>query len=553
MINNMKEQCERVLLIENNPEISRLIVEQSLLPLGMEVDVFESGSSVVQELGNLTPDVIIADLNLPGLSCKDLMVALSSKGINAPIVVIANKGQEADILQTFRLGAVDFLFCPVRETEVIAVIENILKDKQLKRDLQISMQRLDQTQALMERQLAGFSEIFSFIKLACSTTDSGLLSDKIVSLAMLLAEADSAWVLTMDASQAGFILCACQNVPEAMKEKLNLLYDDDLSSLATISKKVLVIHGDALKRYSGLEWIGAAIAVPVVQNGNVIALITAARNVPEPFTASQQAMLELLSEYAWMLLENAGRFHRMEQSLVYLKQANIHANLESSLRYDLLRQASLELRSPLKNLIEHVDTKLANTEIKLTREQAAALSDIQEEAEILMDISDSMLVSRQEETMRSLEQIDLNETVRSVINRFRPIAQMGKITIIPELPSTACMIKVYPSQIVKVIEGLLSNALKYSPANGEVTIHIEQDEHNITLTVNDPGDGIEDDLADRAFEVNSAIFGHTARRFGGIGISLATVKEVISAYKGQIWIDRLQGTGFTIAFSLPRG
>jgi signal transduction histidine kinase/FixJ family two-component response regulator len=553
MINSMKEHCDRVLLIENDPEISQLIVEQSLLPLGIEVDVFESGSSVVQELGNLTPDVIIADLNLPGLSCKDLMVALSSNGINAPIVIIANKGQESDILQTFRLGAVDFLFCPVRETEVIAVIENILKGQQLKRDLQISLQRSDQTQALMERQLAGFSEIFSFIKLACSTTDTGLLADKIVSLAMLLGEADSAWMLTMDASQAGFILRACQNVPEAMKAKLNCLYDDDLSSLATISKKVLAIHGEALKRYTGLEWIGAIIAVPVVQHGNVIALITAARYVPEPFTASQQAMLELLSEYAWMLLENASRFHRMEQSLVYLKQANTHANLESNLKYDLLRQASLELRNPLQDLIETVDTRLANTEIKLNRDQATALSDIQEEAEILMDISDSLLVSRQEETTRSMEQIDLNDVVRTVINRFRPIAQMGKITIIPELATTPCMIKVYPSQIMNVFEGLLSNALKYSPANGEVTIHIEQDEHNVTLTVNDLGDGIEDDLADRVFEVNSAIYGHSARRFGGIGISLATVKEVISAYKGQIWIDRLQGTGFTIAFSLPRG
>jgi signal transduction histidine kinase len=121
------------------------------------------------------------------------------------------------------------------------------------------------------------------------------------------------------------------------------------------------------------------------------------------------------------------------------------------------------------------------------------------------------------------------------------------------MTSTPCIIKVYPSQITKVIEGLLSNALKYSPANGEVTIHIDQDEHHITLTINDLGDGIDDNLVDRVFEVNSAIFGYTARRFGGIGISLATIKEIISAYKGQIWIDRLQGTGFTIAFSLPRG
>jgi signal transduction histidine kinase len=405
----------------------------------------------------------------------------------------------------------------------------------------------------MERQLADFSEIFSFIKLACSTTDTGLLSEKIASLAMQLTEADSAWVLTLDANQGGFILRACQNVPEAMRSKLDLPYDDELSSVTTISGKVLSIHGEALKRFTGLEWIGAALTVPVIQNGTACALVTAARNDPQPFTATQQAMLELAAEYAWILLENAGRFHRMEQSLVYLKQANIHAILESNLKYDLLRQASLELRSPLKILMENVEALLDDTERKSSREQTTALSDIQEEAEILMDISDSMFISRQEESMRLLEEIDLNGTVSIVVNRFRPIAQLGRIMINLELPSKPCMIKVYPSQITKVIEGLLSNALKYCPANGEVSIHIDQDEHNTTLTVNDLGDGIDDNLADRIFEVNSGIFGHTARRFGGIGISLATIKEIISAYKGQIWIDRLQGTGFTIAFSLPRG
>jgi signal transduction histidine kinase/DNA-binding response OmpR family regulator len=549
----MNGRNEHILLIENDPEISQLIAEQSLKPLGFQVDVFESGPSVVQELGNLSPDVIITDMNLPGMSCKDLMVALTSNGVNAPIVVIADKGQETDILQAIRLGAVDFLFRPVREAEVITVIENIFRKQQVNRDLEISTQRLDQTQALLEQQLANFSEIFSFIRLAYSTTDTGLLADKIVSLAMVLTEADSAWLVTLDANQAGFILRACQNVPEAMQAKLNLPYEDEFTSLITISGKVLSIHGEALKRYTGLEWIGAVLVVPVIQNGKAWALIAAARNATQPFTANQQAMLELAVEYAWILLENSGRFHRMEQSLVYLKQANIHAILESNLKHDLLRQASLELRSPLKIIMEYVDELLDDSERKLSLEQATALSDIQEEAEILMDISDSMFISRQEESMRSLKVIDLNEAVRIVVNRFRPIAQMGRITINLEMTSTPCIIKVYPSQITKVIEGLLSNALKYSPANGEVTIHIDQDEHHITLTINDLGDGIDDNLVDRVFEVNSAIFGYTARRFGGIGISLATIKEIISAYKGQIWIDRLQGTGFTIAFSLPRG
>ncbi len=553
MINLMNGHSERVVLIENNPQISQLIIEQSLKPLGFHVDVFESAASVVQDIGRLTPDVIITDLNLPGLSGKDLIVALASCEVDVPIIVIANKGQEAEILQTFRLGAVDYLFCPIRETEVIAVVENILEKQQARRELEIYTKKLDQTTAAMEKQLTDFAKIFTFIKQACNTTDTGLISEKTASLAVQLTESDSAWVLSMDANQAAFILRAGQNVPEAIQSRLNLPYEDDLSALATVSGQVLAIHGDALSRFTSMEWIGAALVVPVIHNGKVRMLITTARKAPDPFTAHQQAMLELAAEYAWLLLENSQRLHQVEQSLVYLQQANIHATLEANLKYDLLRQASLELRSPLKALMENVDSLLEDTHLKLSREQATALNDIQEETEILMDINDSMFISRQDEALRLLQEIDLNETVRNVVNRFKPIAQMAGVMINLELPNKPSKIMVYPSQITKVVEGLLSNGLKYSPGNGEITIHIDQDEHNTTLKVSDQGDGIDDNMAERLFEINSGIFGFTARRFGGIGISLASIREIISAYKGQIWIDKLQDAGFTIAFSLPRG
>ena len=242
----------------------------------------------------------------------------------------------------------------------------------------------------------------------------------------------------------------------------------------------------------------------------------------------------------------------MEQSLVYLKQANTHACLESDLKQDILHQASLEIRKPLKMLMENVDALLGDTEHKLNRKQSTTLNDIQEEAEILMDITDSMLTSRRDEAVSGLVQTDLNEVVRNVINLFRPVAQMGRIMINLELPPQPAMIKVYPTQITKVIEGLLSNALKYSPTNGEISIRIDQNEHDTVLTVKDQGNGIDDSLAARIFEINSSVFGQSARRFGGIGISLATVKKIISAYKGQIWIENILGTGFTISFSLPR-
>ncbi len=553
MINYMDSHNEHILLIENDPEISQLIAEQILKPLGYLVDIVESGSLAVEEVKKLSPDIILTELNLPGTSGIDLLVALAPSEIDVPIIVLANKGQEEEILQTFRLGVVDYLYCPIEETELVNTVANTLNKKRTGSSLDTVSRKLDQTQNALERQLTGFSEIFSLFKLALSTTDPSILIEKMTSLVVTLTEADSAWILTIEANQPGLILRACQNVPIAMQSALNCPYEDDLSALTSVSGRAISLHGEALKRFSGLEWIGAALSVPVLHNGKVAAIISAARKEAQPFNTSQQAMLELAAEFSWIILENGKRVHQIEQSLVYLQQSIIYATLESNLKYDLLRQASLELRSPLKILMENVDRLLEDSERKLSREQATTLNDIQEEAEILMDVADSMVTSRQEQTVRTLETIDLNEVVQNAVNRYRPIAQMARILLNLEIPSQPAMIKVYPLQITKAVEGLLSNALKYSPTNSEVTVHIDQNENNTVLTVSNQGDEIDEQLTDQLFEIKSSLFGYSAKRFGGIGISLAMIKEIITAYKGQIWIDSVQGSGFSISFSLPRG
>src|ERR1051326_5293104 len=95
----MASTGDRILLVENDPEISDLIARQVLTSVGYYVDVVADSSSAIKQALMAPPDLIIADLNLPGLTAKDLLVALSSQGMNAPLLVIANKGQEQDIIQ----------------------------------------------------------------------------------------------------------------------------------------------------------------------------------------------------------------------------------------------------------------------------------------------------------------------------------------------------------------------------------------------------------------------------------------------------------------------
>jgi two-component system sensor histidine kinase VicK len=98
---------------------------------------------------------------------------------------------------------------------------------------------------------------------------------------------------------------------------------------------------------------------------------------------------------------------------------------------------------------------------------------------------------------------------------------------------------------------MISNALKFSPQKSQIVISIEFKEDRLRLIVKDQGEGIDQSLAKSMFVKNTDQHTGEARRFCGIGISLPMMKEIISAHRGEIWIESESGKGFSIAFSLP--
>ena len=82
----MSVSLERILLITSDHDISNIIIRQSLMPFGYQVNHVERSSEAIRAAIQNDPDLIIADLDLPDLSGKDLLVALSSRGIETPLI-----------------------------------------------------------------------------------------------------------------------------------------------------------------------------------------------------------------------------------------------------------------------------------------------------------------------------------------------------------------------------------------------------------------------------------------------------------------------------------
>lgn len=310
----MASTGDRILLVENNPKISDLIARQTLIPTGYYVDVVADSTSAVKQALLTPPDLIIADLNLPGLSAKDLLVALAAQGVNTPLLVIANKGQEQEIIQAFRLGAVDYLLWPARDAEVLSVVERALERVHEARDRRQLDLKLTEVNQEFHRKVRELTAIVNIGKAVVSIPDQRILFQKIVDGALQISDANIVWLLIRDESGKQFLLMAQRGLPEAWAKKLNKPLDDGISGLVALSGEPLSISGEPLLKFRIASLGGAACAVPIKAQKEIIGMLVVVRKDARPFEKTEEILLEAVSDYASISLVNARLFYALNSS-----------------------------------------------------------------------------------------------------------------------------------------------------------------------------------------------------------------------------------------------
>ncbi|MCC6261664.1 MAG: response regulator [Anaerolineales bacterium] len=305
---------ERILIVESDPDIADLIGRQSLKPLGYQVAVVGDAASAIKAAVQSTPDLILANLNLPGLSGKDLLAALNSQNIKSPVVMIAEKGQEADALNAFRLGATDALFWPARDAEVVACVERALSQTKEARERQKLDRQLKATHEELQKRLKDLATLLAMGKAVVTITDQRILFEKILEGVLQLSKADLCWLMLRDEKTKAFLLRAHKNLPEAWAKKINQPVDDGISSLVALSGESLMMNGAGLQKFK-LATLGKSVGVvPIKIQNEVIGLIIAVRKDNLEMDRSTQTLLEAVADYSSISLVNARLFHALEQT-----------------------------------------------------------------------------------------------------------------------------------------------------------------------------------------------------------------------------------------------
>jgi len=546
----MNTPKERIMVVESDLEVSDLIVRQTLAPLGYRVQLVGSAALAIQEAARFVPDVIIANLSLPGLSGKDMLVGLTAQGIDVPIIVLAEKGMESDVIQAFRLGAADFINTPVREAEVLSAVERVLKQTRARREREQLSRQLNQTNQELQRRVRELTTIFSIGKAVISVTDQRVLFDKIVEGAVYITEADLGWLLLKDDRSKAYLLSAHENLPSSLVSRLNQPWDDGISSLVALSGESLTIHGDPLKRFKVAQLGQSALVVPMKVKNEVMGLLVVLRKNPLAFNTNSQALLEAVADYASISLVNARLFKALEERVHTFQLATETAQLGEKVAYEFLRQVGEELQDSLLIMRGNLDLLSGKSSGSQAASQANALVVIKDRLQSVLSLSETVhtLLPDAENHVRAAA--TLNEAVRQAVAHFQPVAQQVGVHINLELPQKATQVLASPLFVTQVLEGLLVHSLRYGSATGQRTLRMEAVSNGqVHIQLIDKEAPVDEKLLSHLFEKNFKPA--AASRFAGLGISLPLAQEIITAQAGKIWAAGKPGEGITYHIALP--
>ncbi|HNK62879.1 MAG TPA: response regulator [Anaerolineales bacterium] len=322
---------EQILIVESDPDIADLIGRQSLKPLGYQVTVVGDAASALKYAVQTPPDLIVANINLPGLSGKDLLAAFGSKNIKSPVIVIAEKGQEHDAIQSFRLGAMDVIFWPLRDAEVVSIVERALKQTQEARERQKLDRQIKAMNEELQKRLRDMTTILGVAKAVVSITDQRLLFDRILESALQLGEADLCWLMLREDHAKIYLLKAHRNLPDSWAKKMNQPVDDGISSLVALSGESLFMNGQPLQKFKMASLGKAAGVIPIKIKNEVIGLLMVIRKKDVEFSQDAQTMLGAMADYASISMVNSRLFRALEQSVESARtgEKNRQAVLES--------------------------------------------------------------------------------------------------------------------------------------------------------------------------------------------------------------------------------
>ncbi|MNS81343.1 Non-motile and phage-resistance protein [compost metagenome] len=254
-------------------------------------------------------------------------------------------------------------------------------------------------------------------------------------------------------------------------------------------------------------------------------------------------------------IEQQREQRQLREEQARLQQERLHA-LEASdrLKDEFLSILSHELRTPINAIMGFgsvLDDEIAGP---LNPAQHTYTAKILSSADALLAlIEDLLIVSRVQAGKFSvaLQPTSFSGLVDDALASQSPAADKKAITLVNQVPAGLPLLQADPLRLTQVINNLLSNALKFTPPGGRVSVRADVTDGRLRCEVTDTGIGIAEADQPKLFQRFSQLDMSSTRAASGAGLGLSIVKAIVEAHGGTVGVTSEPGAGAAFWFTLP--
>ena len=245
---------------------------------------------------------------------------------------------------------------------------------------------------------------------------------------------------------------------------------------------------------------------------------------------------------------------RVKERTAELQKALERVSELSQLKANFISNISHELRTPLTHIKGYMELLITGSLGTITEEQQHALQVSQQSTgrlgTLIEDLIMVSLASRGELSIKQ-ENVDIRRLSNLAIKNFGNKAQEREVNLHAVIDDDVPLVQADSQKIAWVLNQLIDNGVKFTLSGGSVVVSIKQEGENLVIvSVTDTGIGIPSAQLNDVFEPFHQLDGSTTRRYGGTGLGLSLVRQIVEAHGSMIEVQSIEGRGSTFKFPL---
>ncbi len=353
----------------------------------------------------------------------------------------------------------------------------------------------------------------------------------------------------LDDSGSKLTVAAVHGLSDAYVRKGDLLLGQNPLAREVLSGRVVAI-GD-VKAETRLQYptealaegIRSMLSAPLRGKKGPLGLIRAYSTEPDHFTEDDSTFLSAMASEGSIAIENAMAYRELGRL--------------DEMKSRFVLTVTHELRSPVAVIRSLLQTLRAGYAGELTHGQRDMLERVLHRADFLQAMINDLLdlaAGKNEIGLRQEERVPvrLDEVVRQVVERFEASALEHRVSLKYQLPEgSAAIISANPEGVDRILNNLVSNAVRYTPSGGRVTVSLNVEADTARIEVADTGIGIPEESLCHLYEEFYRAPNAKAEVKEGTGLGLSIAKDLVIRYGGQIAVRSKVGQGTTFVLTFP--